>query len=175
MNKNVFKEEIALFFQSKLSLLKSIDYETVKVNDENSYCVGNGVLDDPSDPVNLVFSIPLNHRHFFFTITEASSDVFKEELALLQHYSESASNLCVDHSIPSDSQVLNERGYAGYVLVNPDTFHKILNESIVIEDSSIKGIGVIPATQSELELKRVKGTNVLYEHWDSIGKDCVTF
>ena len=134
----------------------------MKVNYENSYYIGTGVFDYLSDPVKLVFSIPLNHRHFFFTITEAHSDVFKEELTLLQHYSECVSNLCIVHSIPSDSQVLNERGYAGCVLFNPDTFHKIFNEPIVIEYSSIKSIGVVPATQLELELKREKGTNVFY-------------
>ncbi|WP_196141220.1 hypothetical protein, partial [Aliikangiella sp. G2MR2-5] len=175
MDTEQLKENLEAFFEGKLSLQGKIDFELIKVNEQNSYFVGSAVFDDPKDPVSLVFSVPLSHRHFYFTISEANADVFKSELALLQYYSECVSNLCRDHSIPSDSLALNERGYAGYVLVSPATFHNTLDENIFIGDTSIAGIGVVPATQSDLDLKREKGTDALYECWDSNGKDCVTF
>jgi hypothetical protein len=175
MNSDILKERIGTFFESKLNLLDKVQFKLIKINDDNSYFIGCGVFDDPNDPLNLTFSIPLNHKHFYFSISEAKPSVFEEELALLQHYSECVSNLCRDHSIPSDSLALKEKGYAGYVLVDPSTIHSSLDESIAIDDFSIAGIAVVPATQSDLEIKRENGTDALYEHWDSIGKDCVTF
>ena len=175
MNTEQLKKTLGAFFEQKISLLNTVQFELIKINEENSYFVGSALFEDPEDPVNLVFSIPLNHRHFYFTISEAAPEVFKNELALVQHYSECVSNLCRNHSIPSDNKTLNEKGYAGYVLVSPATFHSALDESIIVGDTSVTGIGVVPATQSDLELKREKGTDALYESWDSKAKDCVTF
>ncbi|TQV73891.1 hypothetical protein FLL45_13585 [Aliikangiella marina] len=175
MNAEKLKQSIGAFFERKLSLFNNVEFELIKVNEVNSYFVGIALLDNPEDPVNLVFSTPINHQHFYFIISEASPEIFKSELALLQHYSECVSNLCKDHSIPSDSVHLNERGYAGYVLVSPATFHDRLDEVIIVDDTPIAGIGVGTATQFDLKLKREQGTDALYENWNTKGKDCLSF
>lgn len=171
MKLELINKKIEHFFKNRLSLLNSFEYNT----DESNYSSGYGVFEDSKDPINLVFSIPQNSHHFFFTLSEADSDIFVSELSSIQWYCENMASICLHHSIPTDDEYLNSKGYFGYIFISPKHFHESLDVELNINNDNYKAIAVVPITQKELTLKRERGIDGLFDYWDSIDKDIVSF
>ena len=169
------KNSISLYFFDILQGLLELNYTSVQFEDDSWFEYAAGTITDPDDPLNLVFSISRESRHLFFFISDGPTDRFSRDLAALQQYTEREEELCVGHTVPTANSCLIESGYFGYTFLGGEIYHDLFAKPVVLADSSLLGLAVIPITKEELDFKKEYGKDALYDRWDQQGKDPVHF
>ncbi len=175
MNPDIVKAKISSFLMEKLEALNEVEFVGFEYENDQKYLAGYGCFKDAQDPVNVIYSIPQKSAHFFFTITEANAKLMASDFAAIQQYCENVSEICVNHTIPSNNKYLTEHGYFGYIFVSADCFHTLLNQELEIEGKKYFGIAAMPITKEELQIKNDHGIEKLFEFWSEAGKDALTF
>ena len=175
MISDTLKTTISSFFLNRLEPLNSVEFVRFEYDNEQEYVAGFGCFEDPEDPVNVIFSIPINAYHIFFTITEGNAQRIAQDLSAIQQYCENVSEICVGHSVPTENKYLLENGYVGYVFISASQFHECLEKAVELNGKQYKGIGAIPVNTMELKIKRESGIEALFDYWNENGKDRLAF
>lgn len=167
------KFENSLYFQlAKImeseSSLKASEYET-------GIRAGYFVVGSDDDPINLVFSFPLNNDDCYFTFTDGDTSEITKEIASIQEFNETNAHLCDGHTVPTKIWYFNDSGWVSHLITIPAIAYEDLPNTLEIDGRTIRLHLVVPLSESEYNVKLKNGYDELLDYFEENQRDIVDF
>jgi hypothetical protein len=159
--------EIAKIMESE-SPLKAYEYEA-------GIRAGYFVVGTDDDPINLVFSFPLENDDCYFTLTDGEASEVAKEIASIQEFNETNAHLCDGHTVPTKNRYFNGAGWISHLITIPAIADDDLPNTMNIGGRTIRLHLVIPLSETEYNVKLKNGYDELLDHFEENQRDIVGF
>ncbi len=159
--------ELAKIMESE-SPLKAFEYET-------GIRAGYFLVGSDDDPINFVFSFPLENDDCYFTLTDGEASEVTKEMASIQEFNETDAHLCDGHTVPTKNRYFNNAGWVSHLITIPAIAYDDLPNTTFIADRKIRLHLVIPLSESEYNVKLKDGYDNLLDYFEENQRDIVGF
>ena len=175
MNDERFRAAIYVHLFRKLNAKGDISIQEYAYESGKKYFTAYGLITDSSDSIYLIVAAPNISDDVYLMLTDGDPKLLSRELAGIQQYNEEKAHVCLDHTIPSEGEYLNDNGWSAYVILVPETVHRSLSSTGEIHGATVKFRLVVPITENERQMKMASDIEALLEHFDETGRDIISF
>lgn len=141
----------------------------------DGYRSGNVLIGHEPDPIHVIFSFPNNSDDCYIMISDGDPDQLAKEVAALQEYNDTVAHLCKNHTVPTESEYLNNSGWFSYLITTPKITYSDFPNSLQINGREIRFHLALPLTEVERDIKINNGIEALLDKFEDSNRDTISF
>ncbi|MCL1112642.1 suppressor of fused domain protein [Shewanella basaltis] len=141
----------------------------------NGYRAGYFQVGEDKDPINLIFSFPLESDDCYLTFSDGDAKKISLELASVQSYNEQTAHLCSMHTVKTQNSYFNDHNWIALLITIPAMALDDLPSIETVGNRELRFHLVVPLNETHYGIKLENGYDALLDYFENTNRDIVAF